>query len=271
MKTRSNLFNRIRAKNFKTLFIVKLTKDYCLSPVEASTLAKDVQDYIETNAESVLQEGEILFTAIIKDEPAGKSLKLCQSKRIKLCVYPHELVELFYSDLKTFHFTMVSRLCWQAIRQGCCLTQEDLARLLHCSISTIKRILKKYQQLGQRLPTRGNYCDIGPGISHKTEAIKRYLKGATVSEIAIAMAHHPQSLERYIDDFCLVVSGYANDHFSVTRLSRTLRMSEKLVTEYINLYQQLKTDTDCQLRLQQILARIDELFNRTQKNNRRWQ
>ncbi len=271
MKRRNELFNRIRAKTFEALFIVKLTKDYCLSPIEASTLTKEVQNYIETHAESVLQEGEIYFTAIIKDEPAGKPLKLCQTKRIRLCVYPTELLELFYCDLKSFRFIMVSRLCWQAIRQGCCLTQEDLARLLHCSTSTIKRIVKQYRELGQRLPTRGNYCDIGPGISHKTEAIKRYLKGATVSEIAMIMAHHHRSIERYLDDFCMVISGHVNDKFSVTRLSRTLRISEKLVREYIDLYKQLQKDPDCQLRLQQILARIEELFNRTQKNNRRRQ
>jgi len=269
MKIRSNLFNRIRAKTVEALFIVKLTRDYCLSPIEASTLSKDVQSYIDSLADSVLKEGDVYFTAVIKDEPAGKPLKLCQTKQIKLCVYPQELIELFYTDLKSYHFIMVARLSWQAIRQGCCLTQEDLARLLHCSVSTIKRIIKHYREQGQLIPTRGNYCDIGPGVSHKTEAIKRYLKGATVTEIAMAMAHHPQSIERYIDDFCMVVSGYANDHFSVTRLSRTLRMSEKLVSEYIDLYNQFEKDPDCQLRLQQILARIDELFNRTKKNNRR--
>lgn len=269
MKARSNLVNRLRAKTFEALFIVKLTKDYCLSPVEATTLTRDVQHYIDTNADAIVQEGEIFFTAVVQDEPAGKPLKQCQTKRIKLCVYPPELVELSYQDLKRFHFIMVSNLCWQAIRQGCCLSQEDLARLLHCSVSTIRRIVKQYRDLGQCLPTRGNFCDIGPGVSHKTEAIRRYLKGATVSEIAMAMAHHGQSIERYLDDFCMVVSGYANDHFSVIRLSRTLKMSEKLVSEYIDLYHRFRNEPDCQLRLDQLLSRIDALFNRTQKNNRR--
>lgn len=269
MKIQSNLLNRIFAKTVEALFFLKLTKDYCMSPVEAFTLGNEIQCYIDSLSDTVLREGEVYFTAVIKDEPAGKPLKLCQTKQIKLCVYPPELIELFYSDIKSYHFIMVERLCWQAIRQGCCLTQEDLARLLHCSVSTIKRIIKQYRGQEKLIPTRGNYCDIGPGTSHKTEAIKRYLKGATVTEISIAMAHHPRSIERYIDDFCMVVSGYVNDHFSVTRLSRTLRMSEKLVTEYINLYKRFEKDPDCQRQLIQILARIDELFKRTKKNNRR--
>ncbi|MFZ5518032.1 MAG: DUF1670 domain-containing protein [Candidatus Zhuqueibacterota bacterium] len=269
MKARSNLLNRLRAKTFEALFIVKLTKDYCLSPVEASTLTRDVQQFIDTNADAIVQEGEIFFTAVLNNELAGKPLKQCRTQRIKLCVYPPELVELSYQDLKQFHFIMVSRLAWQALGQGCCLSQEDLARLVHCSVSTIRRIVKQYRHLEQCLPTRGNHCDIGPGISHKAEAIRRYLKGATVSEIAMTMAHHPHSIERYLDDFCMVVSGYATDHFSVTRLCRTLKLSEKLVTEYIELYHRFQKDPDCQFRLDQLLTRIDALFNRTQKNNRR--
>jgi len=72
LKTRSNLLNRLRAKTFEALFIVKLTKDYCLSPVEASTLTRDVQQFIDTNADAIVQEGEIFFTAVLSNEPAGK-------------------------------------------------------------------------------------------------------------------------------------------------------------------------------------------------------
>lgn len=93
MKPRNNIFTRIRAKTFEALLVLKLTKDYCLSPVEANTLTQDVKDYIDRNFETVLKEGEILFTAVVKDEPAGKS---CKTKQIKLCVYPEELIELFY-------------------------------------------------------------------------------------------------------------------------------------------------------------------------------
>jgi len=268
MKPRNTIFTRIKAKTFAALLILKLTKDYCLSPVEARALTDDIKDYIDHNCETVVKEGEILFTAVAFDEPAGKALSSCRKKQIKLLLYPEELIELFYHNIKQYHFIMVDRLSWQAIRQGCCVTQEDLARLLHCSVSTIKRIIAQYKAQGTFIPTRGNYCDIGPGVSHKAEAVKRYLKGYTVTEIARTMAHHPRSIERYLNDFCMVASGYAHDKYSALRLSRTLRLSERLVGEYITLYRRFAADSECQLRLEQLLARIDELYRRAQKNTR---
>lgn len=85
----------------------------------------------------------------------------------------------------------------------------------------------------------------------------------------MAMAHHPRSIERYLDDFCMVASGYINDNYSTHRLSRTLKISEKLVNQYIDLYHDFENDPDCNIRLQQLLSRIDELYNRSKKNNRR--
>jgi len=269
LKKRNNVFSRVKAKTFEALLILKLTRDYCLSPVEANTLTQDLTDYIHNNSETILTEGEILFTAVVRDEPAGKPLNKCNTKQIKLNLYPPELIELFYKNLKKYHRLMVERLSWAVFIQGCCLTQEDLARLLHCSVSTIKRIIAQFRKQGNFIPTRGNYGDIGPGISHKAEAVKRYLKGYTVSEIALVMAHHPRSIERYLDDFCLVVSGYINESFSALRLSRSLKLSEKLVEQYIDLYHRFKKDPDCQQRLEQLLARINELFNRSKKNQRR--
>ena len=269
MRKENNIFTRMKAKTFEALLIVKLTKEYCLSPVEANTLTRDLKEYINDNLDSVFKEGDTLWTAVVKDEPAGKPLKLCNTKQIKLEVYPGELIELFFKDITSFNYKMVDRLSWQAIQQGCCLTQEDLARLLHCSVSTIKRIVARYRDQGQIIPTRGNYCDIGPGVSHKAEAVKRYLKGYTVSEISLTMAHNSHSIERYLDDFCMVASGYINDNYTALRISRALKISEKLVQQYIDLYHKFENDPDCKIRLQQLLARIDELYNRSKKNNRR--
>ena len=45
-----------------------------------------------------------------------------------------------------------------------------------------------------------------------------------------------------------------------------MRISEKLVNEYISLYQLFKDNPDCQHRLEQIRVRASELFNRSKKN-----
>ena len=114
MKKKNNIFTRIKAKTFETLLIFKLTKEYCLSPVEADVLTHDLKEYIRHNCENMFKEGDTLWTAVVKDEPAGKPLNLCKTKQIKLDVYPEELIELFFKDIKSFNFKMVDRLSWHS-------------------------------------------------------------------------------------------------------------------------------------------------------------
>ena len=269
MKRQRSFAERVVDKTFESLLSLKLTTDYCLSPVEAKTLTSDIKAHIDNNGSNYIHEGQVLFTAVFADEPAGKPLLKCKTKQIKLGVYPPDLIELSYKSQRAFTKLMVQRLCWEAIRQGCTLTQEDLARLLHCSVTTIRRIIAEYRKAGVYILTRGNYCDIGPGLSHKSEAVKRYLKGYTVTEIARAMSHAPQSIERYIDDFSLVSTAFKKEQYTALRISQMMRLSEKLVKEYIDLYHQFKNNSDCQYRLEQINLRADNLFDRCKKNRGR--
>lgn len=266
MKPSRSHANRTTDKTFEKLLSLKLLSDYSLSPVEAQTLTLDIKSHIDKSHNTLIKEGEILFTAVICDEPAGKPLRQCTTKQIKLNVYPAELIEVFYKNNRIYNKLMVQRLCWEAIRQECTLTQEDLSRLLHCSVSTIRRIIAQYRRENIFIPTRGNYCDIGPGVSHKTEAIKRFLKGYALTEIARAMSHSVSSVERYIDDFSLVYSAHECEQYSPLRISQIMRISEKLVNEYISLYKLFKDNPDCQHRLEQIRVRASELFNRSKKN-----
>jgi len=244
---------------------LKLTHDYSLSPVEAKTLTQDIRLQMDNNHKLFIHEGQVLYTAVMNSEPAGKALKDCRTKQICLNVYPTELIETFFKDHQAYNKLMVQRLSWEAMEQLCNLTQEDLARLLHCSVSTIRRIIAQYRQEGIFIPTRGNYSDIGPGLSHKYEAVKRFLKGYTISEIARAMSHDERSVERYVDDFTMVYVIYVHEPYSSLRISRMLRLSEKLVAEYISLYDQFKNDDDCHHRLEQLKMRASLIQQRSQK------
>ena len=163
---------------------------------------------------------------------------------------------------------MVQRLCWEANRQDCALTQEDLARLLYCGITSICRIIAEYRKANVFIPTRGNYCDIGPGTSHKAQAVQRYLRGASVTEISRVMAHAPQSIERYLDTFAVVASATENEGYTPRRISQLMRLSRKLVTEYVQLYTEAQLDPDSQHRLAQIALRARTLQKRAKKNGR---
>jgi hypothetical protein len=115
---------------------------------------------------------------------------------------------------------------------------EDLARLLITSERTISRILATYAKGDIFIPTRGRVLDINPVVSHKAQAVVHlYLKGLTPTEIATRLRHDLNSVERYPDDFCLVMMGL-KEGYSPACIARNARLGEKLVEEYTSLYHQ---------------------------------
>ena len=68
------------------------------------------------------------------------------------------------------------------VRQGSpvSLTQEDIAaKLLNCSVRTVRRDIKALAKRGVIVPTRGQQKDIGPGVSHKVEAVRLFMERRT--------------------------------------------------------------------------------------------
>jgi hypothetical protein len=138
---------------------------------------------------------------------------------------------------------LVHRLCWEALDQGGLLTVDDLAHLLMCSPASVKRVLAEYRREEVFVPTRGNYRDIGPGTSHKAQAVKLYLKGYLPEEIGRRIGHNIGSVERYLDDFVTVWMGL-EDGFSAARLARNTRISEWVIRQYVTIAQECADDPD---------------------------
>lgn len=201
---------------------------------------KSVRLASKNRQEDYLINGQTYYNAILKEEPAGKNLAKCQTKRIKLTILAPEDLEIERkSSIEYLKFITISRLCWEAYRQGCLLTQEDLARLMRISVSGVKTIMRKYRQDGVTLPTRGNFYDIGPGLSVKYYAVKMYLSGVPIIEISWRIHQSVYVVEQYIQDFNLVQQGYGNNE-TVPELARTIKQSEALVNQYIGLLQEFQ-------------------------------
>jgi hypothetical protein len=218
-----------------------LAKNYALSPVEASSLAEKIDEFTQTRRD-VIEEGQVLYTAVCKDEPAGKALKDCEMVEVKLTLWnSQELARPGSPEGR--RRVLVHRLCWEAFEQGGLLTVEDLAHLLICSTPTVKRIVSGYRKEDVFVPTRGNYRDIGPGTSHKAQAVRLYLKGFLPEEIGRRMGHNIHSVERYLDDFVTVWMGL-EDGFSPARLARNTRISEWVIKQYQALAEEYAKDPD---------------------------
>jgi len=77
---------------------------------------------------------------------------------------------------------------------------------------------------------------MGPGTSHKAQVIELYLKGYQFTEIELKTNHSEQSVRRYLKDFVQVVA-LRHQRFSVAQIRQVTGFSERLVGEYLDLYE----------------------------------
>ncbi len=84
--------------------------------------------------------------------------------------------------------------------------------------------------------TRGTKHDMGPGLSHKTIILDLYFKNYTFSEIERKTNHSETSVKRYLVDFIQVATLF-KEGFSPNQIRLIAKKSDRLVREYIDLYQ----------------------------------
>jgi hypothetical protein len=131
----------------------------------------------------------------------------------------------------------ILRLTEDAYDQGGLLTQEDLSRLLHVSSRTIRDDIKELIRDDNTVHTRGYDHDIGRGISHKTHVIDLHLQGYTYTEIMRRTRHGSASIKRYILGFGRLLLLKSRGVDNELQLSRLLGHSEKLIGEYIEIFE----------------------------------
>ena len=104
---------------------------------------------------------------------------------------------------------------------------------------------------GMFIMTRGTKHDMGPGLSHKTIILDLYFNGYTFSEIEQKTNHSENSVKRYLTDFVQVASLY-KQKFSPQQIRLIAKKSDRLVREYIQLYQTFEKQNN--KRLHQLLT-----------------
>ena len=191
-----------------------------------------------------LEPGQMIWQAISATEPPGKPLGKCEYKRIVLT--PHRLEEDREVKLKHGNSSkrgqQILRMTREAESQGTLLTVEDLGVILDCDEKTIRTDIKHLKNAYEvDVPTRGNKCDIGPGVTHKHKIVELFIKG--IDEVAIArnMNHSQKAVRRYINDFCKIVYAQkmTNDSLQTALITGC---SVSLVGDYMELkYEYMNT------------------------------
>lgn len=244
---------RLEHKRAQEAIIARIAEDLHLAPFLARAYYEQMADYFGQYAGLELQDNQIAYCAVAAEEPPGKKLSECRRVSVRLTLHDPADLEDAATDLRTLRQRRIMRLCVQAQDQDGLLTQEDLALLLTTSPSTIKRDLRALRQQGHFPPTRGQQRDMGPGISHKVEIIRRYLAGESFTDISRDLHHGVESMQRYLQAFRQLAL-MTREGLRPALIRKATRLSPKLIAEYQALFAQASHEPDMQTRLDDLLG-----------------
>ena len=170
-------------------------------------IAKEAFAFGEYSDNRSLTPGQMVYLAVHQMEPPGKPIRECQMVRVTLTLLENSTDWECKSEhgTKALRHVQIQRMTEEAREQGGLLTQEDLGRILGTDVRTIRTDIQEIKEQGILVPTRGQQKDIGPGVTHKEQAIRLYIQGKEPLEIARAIKHSLRAVERYVHTFCRTV------------------------------------------------------------------
>lgn len=254
---------RLDAKSLDNLFRRRIeTGANCAPFVSGAILqtVKDVYPLSPDDADNAVGLGRIKLLVVAAEEPAGKPMAQCQKVTVTLTLDQAE--EDFTIRLATgvegLRRSRILRMTAEARDQGGLLSYEDLAyRLLNCGVRTIVRDVGVLRKRGVEVPSRGQQQDIGPGQTHRVQAVRLFLQGLEANEIARRLYHTLAAIENYVTTFARVVllaaKGYGDDEIAFV-----IRRSATLVGAYRLLHREVATTRIGRRRLREIVARVEK-------------
>ena len=252
---------RLDAKTLDSTFRRRIEEGANCSPFISEAILNTVKDVFAIgpqDADHQLGLGRIKLLVVAADEPAGKPLARCQKVNVELTLDAGQedyQVRLAYG-IEGLRRSRILRVTDQAREQGGLLSYEDLAfRLFNCGIRTIVRDVQALRRRQIEVPSRGQQRDIGPGQTHRVQAVRLYLQGLEANEIARRLYHTLGSIENYITTFARIVI-LANRRYADDEIAFVIRRSSPLVAAYRRLYAEFEARPEAGRRLAEILARI---------------
>lgn len=246
---------RLQAKTPEQRFLQVLEQDFHYAPKVAWAVLEEAQTCLLGNSGS-LQPGQVRVILTRYEAGHGSALRDTPMTEVVWTVDAglEDRQVLQQHGRPALRQTRMQRLLDEALAQGAVATQEDLARVLHVSLRTIKRDFVTLQAQGIYLPTRGKLHGIGRGQTHKAQIVGHWLRGATYDQIARQTRHSVSAIQRYVQTFVRVVELHQQG-FSDSQVALLLSIGLPLVHEYLAVYQQHATPK-CRERLAAQLERL---------------
>jgi Protein of unknown function (DUF1670) len=252
---------RLDAKTLDSMFQRRIEEGANCSPFVSQAILATVKEIFAVGPEDTEHQfglGQIRLLVVAAEEPAGKALEECQKVSALLTLDAGQVdyqVRLAHG-VEGLRRSRILRVTAEAREQGGLLSYEDLAfRLFNCGVRTIVRDVAALRRREIEVPTRGQQQDIGPGQTHRVQAVRLYLKGLEANEIARRLYHTLGSIENYVTTFArvafLVYKGYGDDEIAFV-----MRRSTPLVAAYRKLLAEFQDKPSAGQRLREILARV---------------
>ena len=234
-----NTFNqRNQAKDFSGYLFNFIHQGTNCSAFETNVIVDEIASKINLFSPNSILPGQLFYSAVSADEPAGKEISNCEKKNIILTlISPKEdNVKLTSQQIRQ---KKIIRLANEALEQGALLTQEDLSVILNTNVRTIRKDIKILKEKNEIVPLRGVQKDIGRSISHKVFIINEYLAGVERVDLINRTKHSLHSIERYLTSFGRVIFLY-RQNLQLEEISYVVRHSKRLVEEYVQIYEENK-------------------------------
>jgi hypothetical protein len=249
-------FKRLLSKGLEGQFIWELQHGFELSPKESSGILDTVKLYFSQSKE--YDFGKVKISVASQDEPPGKQITEIKKKLIWVTLDAGaediEILEKYNSVY--LRRVRVLRVVEEILDGGGVATQEDLARLFQVDARTIRRDIRYLRGAGYEVITRGEYCDIGKGLSHRVLIVEKYLEGLTYSEICRVTRHSAKSVKRYINTFIRVATLLETGVEGLKEIAFYVGISERLASSYIDLYHHYNSDVLYQKRIKELTQQL---------------
>lgn len=229
-------YDRLSHKGLDGQFLWELQHGYELSPRESDGILELVKLFYSQSVD--FKSGRYQVWVLSQDAPAGKPI--WELKRVSVWVTidaGSEDVEIYLEHGSVYLRRMrILRVTEQIVDGGGVATQEDLAQLFHVDVRTIRRDLSYLRKEGYQVITRGVWCDIGRGLSHRVLIVEKYLQNFSYSEIKRQTGHTDKSINRYVNTFIRVSTLLSKGERQPLAIGFYVGISDRLAEEYIQLY-----------------------------------
>lgn len=261
----SKLIKRNQQKTSDGEFMFELLNEYELSPKESESILDSAKRCLIRD--KILKEGQLEVSVISLEERSGKLMEKMEKLRVVLTLdngLEDAGTRQEFGRIK-LRQVRIERISEEAIEQQGILSQEDLGRILSCTVRTIQRDISEIKAKGIEIITRGVLHNIGRGQTHKTKIVGLYLEGKTFSEIRLKTHHSTGAIKRYLQDFQKVLMSLHNGIKDPETVSSVTGMSTTLVNQYLILIKKSGKDKQKRAMMQDMIMQWKRAGTRIKK------